>query len=714
MRRVLEIPFAACEVQMKVLGITMGATANGKQLKDGSLAWYQSDNNILVISEEQAAGSKHAGGFEASLQKFYEKKRSRPDLVAVSSCCEPEITDVSALEAQFRCEVRVVNHHLSHAHQAAWTNGYRDALIVVMDAGGNMLEPFDERGTDWWRYCREQFSVFECVDGKISLLDRKFSAPYDIGLGEFWRYITYACDFDTSTKASKVMELAAYDDSSGDAFLEPYFDTDLSRQLRNNPPNKRLLKELVLKQCAFGGRGREITIGNIAGWAQRSLVEVVVGFLNDYQRQTNQELVCLTGGVALNCKLVQAVRARTSFEDVIVGYCPSDKGQSLGNCLAIQSRRPKAGSRSGLNPFRGMERVASASDIRTRLGEHQQTHIVEKGVGPSSVLRLIEKGFIVGTWRGRGEIGERALGNSSILADPHLPGIKERLNEIKGRSIETPVAPVFSKEFFSSHFGEIHANYTLMSETVYQKSKGGEITSSMSHVDGSIRPQVIDEEAPSYLARMLAEVSPARAKKFALLNTSFNGPGRPMAGTVDQAVSEFTDLGLDALSCPNNILVRRKDVRMEATLDASDPDKMFFEDLEDFQARSSAFGLHQSVEKRERFLLFDNYIRWAAQGRKVTTIRFKEGVLSIAGPKKLPLVETKDFKQSAMQVQKLEVEVIGFTVKKFRHLDRVDAQRDGFEKTSHLKQTLKNIYPRLTDDDYVTINFISILANQDQ
>lgn len=698
---------------MKVLGITMGATINGKPLKDGSLAWYQSENNILVISEEQAANIKHAGGFEASLQKFYEENQSRPDLVAVSSCCEPEISDVSALEAQFRCEVRVVNHHLSHAHQAAWTAGYRDALIVVMDAGGNMLEPFDERGPDWWKYRREQFSIFECVGGKLTLLDRKFSKPYDIGLGEFWRYMTYACGFDTSTKASKVMELAGCDDFSTNALSNLYFDTDLSIELRNDPPNKMLLKDLVLKKRVFADSDNEISAANVAGWAQRSLDEVVVGILNDYQSQSGHKLVCLSGGVALNCKLVQAVRDRTLFDDVIVGYCPSDKGQSLGNCLAVQNRRPKIGSRSGLNPFRGMKRVASASDIRTRLGNHQLTHIVEKGVEASAVLRLIDEGFIIGTWRGRGEIGARALGNSSILADPHLPRIKEHLNTMKGRSIETPIAPVFSKKMFEANFGKMYVNYNLMSETICSRFDGKkELPSSMVHVDGSIRPQIIDEPSSGYLSQMLSNVSPARKERFALLNTSFNGPGRPMAGTIDQAVSEFLDLGLDALSCPNNILVRKKDARLEAALDDSDPDKMFFKNLEDYQSRSAALGLHQSIEKRERFLLFDNYIRWAAQGRKVTTIRFKEGALSIAGPKKLPLVETKDFKQSAMHVQKLEVEVLGFTVKKFRHLDQVDAQRDGFEKTSHLKQTLKNIYPLMNDDDYVTINFISIVSSQ--
>jgi carbamoyltransferase len=695
---------------MKVLGITMGATVSGKPLKDGSLAWYLSDNNVLVISEEQAANVKHAGGFEASLQKFYEESRSRPDLVAVSSCCEPEISDTSALEAQFSCRVRVVNHHLSHAHQAAWAAGYRDALIVVMDAGGNVLEPFDERGQEWWKYDREQLSVFQCVGGKISLLDRLYNTPYAIGLGEFWRYMTYACGFDTSTKASKVMELAAFDDPSRNPLRGMQLcDLEID-DLRNDPPNKNLFKNLLLHSHESARSTREISAVNMAGWAQRILEESVVRVLTEYHKQLKHQLVCLTGGVALNCKLVQAVRENTPFDEVIVGYCPSDKGQSLGNCLAVQERRSKTGSRSGLDPFRGTKRVATASDIRARLGGEQQTHIVEKGVGPSAVLGLIDDGFVVATWCGRGEVGARALGNSSILANPRVPGIKERLNNLKGRPIGTPIAPAFSRSFFETNFCEARDNFSVMSETVNRGDAAERLPSSMLHVDGSIRPQVIDENSSGYLSRMLRHTSTDRINEFVLLNTSFNGPGRPMAGTLDQAVSEFLRLGVDALSCPNDILVRRKNARLEAALDASNPNALFFKDIDDFHQRSAALGLRQRVEKRERFLLFDNYIRWAAQGRKVTTIRFKEGGLSIAGPRRLPLVETKDFKQSAMEVQNLEVEVLGFTVKRFHELDQIDAQRDGFEKTSHLKQTLRNIYPRMREDDYVTINFISIVT----
>lgn len=41
---------------------------------------------------------------------------------------------------------------------------------------------------------------------------------------------------------------------------------------------------------------------------------------------------------------------------------------------------------------------------------------------------LLHRGHIIGWYQGRMEIGPRALGNRSILADPALPGMKDKIN----------------------------------------------------------------------------------------------------------------------------------------------------------------------------------------------------------------------------------------------------------------------------------------------
>ena len=47
---------------------------------------------------------------------------------------------------------------------------------------------------------------------------------------------------------------------------------------------------------------------------------------------------------------------------------------------------------------------------------------------------LLNRGLIVGWFQGRMEIGPRALGNRSILANPTLPDMKDRINaQVKHR-----------------------------------------------------------------------------------------------------------------------------------------------------------------------------------------------------------------------------------------------------------------------------------------
>lgn len=694
---------------MKVLGLTLGETATGKKLKDGSLCWLRSDQNILVISEEQAANKKHAGGYEDALRYFYANTRSIPEIVAISSCCEPERSDLSGWETQFGCEVRVINHHLSHAHLAAWNCGYQDCLIIILDAGGNVLEPYDSRGADWWKYKREQCTVFECVNGQISLVDRLFSEPCAIGPGEFWRYMTYVCGFESSTHASKVMELAGLFTSAAYPISDFFFEIPVNQRPTNYPPEKELLLSFI-KNRGSTKSGPEDRVWKIqaAAWAQSSLEREVINIATRYARETGQKRLCLSGGVALNCRMIEKVRNATHFDDVHVGFLPSDKGQSLGNCLAASGSRKRSTPVASRTPFIGIRRSTSLGEIRRELGPLHQQHIAENGVVISAVLELLSQDFLIGTWRDRAEVGARALGNSSLLADAMKPNIKIRINELKGRPLETPVAPVFSQKTFGKYFPNFVENYTSMGETVDGAHCQDRLPQAIFHEDGSIRPQVVSPNGDGFLSELVSQHEKANGGDFLLLNTSFNGSGRPMAGTLEEAVSEFTALKLDALICSKDIILRRKDARLEACLDKHDPKRMFFRDHSDFKAKSQAHGLHLSVEIRERFLLFDNYIRWVAERRKVTTIRFKKNALSIATSGQLPLIETKNFKQSAMDVQPLKVEVLGFTVKRFSELDNVDAQRDGFEKTSHLKQTLRNIYPEMNDGDYVTINFIKL------
>ena len=67
--------------------------------------------------------------------------------------------------------------------------------------------------------------------------------------------------------------------------------------------------------------------------------------------------------------------------------------------------------------------------------------------------QLLSKGKIIGWFNGRSEIGARALGNRSILADPRNKAMKDLLNKkIKYREEFRPFAPAILEEKAEEYF----------------------------------------------------------------------------------------------------------------------------------------------------------------------------------------------------------------------------------------------------------------------
>ena len=59
------------------------------------------------------------------------------------------------------------------------------------------------------------------------------------------------------------------------------------------------------------------------------------------------------------------------------------------------------------------------------------------------IAELITKNKIVGWFQGEMEVGPRALGNRSILADPRNPEMKDKVNDVKGERNGAPLPLLF-------------------------------------------------------------------------------------------------------------------------------------------------------------------------------------------------------------------------------------------------------------------------------
>ena len=109
-----------------------------------------------------------------------------------------------------------------------------------------------------------------------------------------------------------------------------------------------------------------------------------------------------------------------------------------------------------------------------------------------------------------------------------VQGAKQRVNEIKQREDYRPFGASVLKDKASKYFDIEDSPYMLYSCNV-KDDRLKELT----HVDGSCRPQTVDNSNPIF-EELLYEVEKLTGLPI-LLNTSLNIQGKPICGKIEQA-----------------------------------------------------------------------------------------------------------------------------------------------------------------------------------
>jgi len=170
-----------------------------------------------------------------------------------------------------------------------------------------------------------------------------------------------------------------------------------------------------------------------------------------------------------------------------------------------------------------------------------------------SVATALAEGKIIGWCSGRAEVGPRALGNRSILADPRKIINKELVNKkIKKREAFRPFAPTILAEKTASYFQENISSPFMMMSIPILPDKINEIPAVI-HKDGTCRVQTLNRDFNENFYNLLKEFYEITDCPV-LLNTSFNKAGDPMVCRAEDIIGSFIESDLDLLVI-NNILI---------------------------------------------------------------------------------------------------------------------------------------------------------------
>ncbi|MEQ8399177.1 carbamoyltransferase C-terminal domain-containing protein [Thalassobaculum sp.] len=267
--------------------------------------------------------------------------------------------------------------------------------------------------------------------------------------------------------------------------------------------------------------------------------------------------ICLGGGGALNCPTNSRLWREGPFRSVFVPPCCDDSGLPLGAALAVSHdvlgvpRQSQAAGRSE-GAYLGLAYDEAA--VTRAIDAAGAALVVERCSDPArAAAEDLSADRIVSWFEGRSEIGPRALGHRSILADPRGPGTWRRVNHVKRREYWRPFAPAVLQEKAGEWFEGAPAVSPFMLFTARVRGDG---LPAITHVDGSARIQTVDASSGGF--RKVIEAFDALTGVPVVLNTSFNGPGEPIVETPEEALAFLLSSEVDAVYLEGFRISRRE------------------------------------------------------------------------------------------------------------------------------------------------------------
>ena len=447
----------------------------------------------------------------------------------------------------FECPVEVVDHHMAHAASSFYFSGFADAAVLTADGVGEWTTTAYGKG-----------------DGTGLHLFEEVQFPHSLGL--LYSAMTAYLGFEVNEGEYKVMGLAPYGKPSCVDRLRrliadgPDGQFRLAMEYFDFMQTDRMYSDALVELMGAPARVPESAIlqvhCDIARSLQVVLEEILLSKVAYLHGKVPSENLCMAGGVALNCVSNTRILKDGPFKRLFIQPAAGDSGGAVGAAAVAQVRlsgRPlptKAVSDVYLGPS------YSNDEVRALLDASGATYLDYSG-RRAQLLRAtaerIARKQIVGWFQGRMEMGPRALGARSILADPRVPDMRDRINEcVKHREGFRPFAPVVLASRADEYFALDHAS-PFMLEVV--DVKFGDALPAVTHVDGSARVQTVDEQQNPRLAALLEEFDRQTGCPI-LLNTSFNVRGEPIVCSPEDAFLCFVRSNLDALVIEDFILDR--------------------------------------------------------------------------------------------------------------------------------------------------------------
>jgi len=421
-------------------------------------------------------------------------------------------TDINKLINISKKKIIYSSHHLSHClYGVSVVKNISEYVHITCDGVGE----------------GETMSI-HTIDNKLKI-KKIWSNFYPNSIGLFYSTITDFLGFEINEGEFKVMSLSSFGKPKYEKQLKQIFNiNNFKINMDYFEFQKNLSKSFSEKLYEVFGEpylslNEEANFkkyADIASSAQLILEETMKNLIKKAIQISGKKKIVLTGGVALNCKMIHNLSKLDIFDELVVPPSPGDSGSAIGAANFAYLNKTKNKTLNLNTIFLGPKKEL-INDKKNKDNLFLKIISTENFIGDAA--HKIINGEIIASYYGLTEVGPRSLGNTSIFCDAKNSSSVNNLNiNIKKREYFQPLAPILLEEDFKKFFSinqNIKKNLEWMGTLCDANEELYKEYSSIIHVDGTCRTQIIkDENSITY--KLLKELKKQGSE--ILVNTSFN------------------------------------------------------------------------------------------------------------------------------------------------------------------------------------------------
>ncbi len=419
------------------------------------------------------------------------------------------------------------------------TDWEKDTLIVTCDGGGDYAQ------YSAYHYDGKKLNVL--LGGEETLIEKRQNTGASIGLA--YAYATELCGFKRNRHEGKLTGLAAFGaPSAAKAIIEAFTigdDGSVSTALDGQEGLEAYLDKV------FSNMSNE----DIAASIQKATEDIVSAWVKKLLEITGAKYIAMSGGVFSNVKLNQCIAEIDDVEEVFIFPAMADEGLSVGACVdyLVDKNGINSLERKRLNNVYLGWAYDSASIIEAAIKDGLN---VDKGNAADKATKLLAEHKVGAIFSEAMEMGPRALGARTILANPAKRDINDSINKRLQRTEFMPFAPyvcdIDADDVFELSDITKYA-CRFMTITTNVKPQWKEKIAAVVHVDGTARPQIIERKDNPLYYDILQKFKSETGLPV-LVNTSFNAHEEPIINTPEEALQALKDNRIDFIVCDAAII----------------------------------------------------------------------------------------------------------------------------------------------------------------